>query len=147
VSRPPLPYRTLRHDGALGYYATAAERDAAAQAWADRDGRQVIVEVWDGDLDDELNQGWGCVGTFKPQQVTVTLSIENNYPDASVHTEVQTTVPAPGDHDVLDEWASEHLMPLTGTGEHRANDPANYELTITAATMSELVGRTFGWDG
>lgn len=148
IIAPRRPYRILRHHTMPNpiaiYYSTRERRDACAQAWADRDGHSVLTELWSEEhSQDHLNQGWACDGTVAPAVVTLTLHIDNHYPDGTVPTQVTTTVPMPEDLDREDDWAIEHLLNLTGTGPHRSGDDAIYDVLVVASTVPALVGRTY----
>lgn len=73
----------------------------------------------------------------------IEVKVENVYPDGTVRTNAEAEVPLPPLQD-LDEWAEEHLMPLTGTG--RTEGDAGYFLTITKFdARPELVGTEYEW--
>jgi hypothetical protein len=78
--------------------------------------------------------------------VTVSLEIENTYLDGdTVITTVTDVVipdpPADEDSDEYHEWGREHIFQFTGTG--RTEDDSWYDVTITASSRPELIGRTF----
>lgn len=99
-----------------------------------------------------VNEVYGGLSTrdfaavIRPATVTVSLSIGNHY---ELHPSVTTTVtdvtvPAPPPAEPAtrrQEWATEHLLPFTGTG-HTDGD-SSYDLTITASSDTTLVGATF----
>lgn len=81
--------------------------------------------------------------------MNVTLTIRNVYGDETVVTAVAASVPAPQGDD-LNEWATVHLHPLTGTdrpltAEGRTADSAYYATVTDCPEMPWLVGRTFEW--
>ena len=86
TERPPRPFRILRHHTLpvgtpiVIYYSTRERRDAGAQAWADRDGLDVLTELWDASHDQSyLNRGWACDGARQPATtVTVTGNEEDD---------------------------------------------------------------------
>ncbi len=53
-----------------------------------------------------------------------------------------TTVPAPDGQD-LDDWADEHLFPLTGTG--RETGAAGYFVKVIESTDPDLIGKDWEW--
>lgn len=73
--------------------------------------------------------------------------IENHYDDGPVKSIRKVEVPGPPDLDddeATDEWAYEHLFPLTGTG--RTWGDAAYFVRVTEAPdLPALVGREFEW--
>lgn len=76
----------------------------------------------------------------------IELKIDNIYEDGEeITTRAGTDVPAPGEgEELLDAWAEEHLLPLTGTG--KAEGDAGYFVTITACDeRPDLVGREFAY--
>jgi hypothetical protein len=76
--------------------------------------------------------------------VTVDLTIENIYPDAVIQTLVHNEpvpVPTSLDRDELDEWAMEHLFPVTGTG--REDGDSSYTIRVTRSSDQQLVGQVF----
>lgn len=70
--RPTRPWRIIR--GAGGNYkdqryTTKERRDAAAQRFADKDGTDVLTELWDeSHPQDGLNRGWACDGHRAPSK-------------------------------------------------------------------------------
>lgn len=70
------------------------------------------------------------------------LSVENVYEDGVALTFPHAVVPAPADWSDLQEWAEEHLLPLTGAG--RSGD-AGYFARIEASSDARLVGESFEW--
>lgn len=85
----------------------------------------------------------------------LTLKIENFYEDGdkSATTLYDVEVPdPPTEPEPHEEWAEEHLYPLTGTGRYAGNDAgeertpdAAYFVEIIAASHPALVGRTYEW--
>lgn len=81
--------------------------------------------------------------------MAISVTIENVYEDGdTVETEVTgQEVPLPADEDVADDyedWAYEHLFPLTGTGKEGGD--AAYFLKVTAFDeRPDMVGREFEW--
>jgi hypothetical protein len=80
--------------------------------------------------------------------VTVSLTIENTYaryaPVTTYATDVVIPEPPPGlDMDPYDDWAFDHIYCFTGTG--RTDGDSWYDVTITASSDPELVGREFAW--
>lgn len=84
--------------------------------------------------------------------LTVSLTIENMYPDAVSETHGTTHItthvtaayvkaPASHEQDALTDWAVDHLAPLTGTG--RTGGDAFYVVTVTECSDPYLKGRTF----
>jgi hypothetical protein len=74
----------------------------------------------------------------------LTLRITNVYPDETVEQTTVVTVPAPENVYDLDEWAEDHLMPLTGTGREKGD--AGYFVKITDSPDDPiLVGSEFAW--
>lgn len=74
------------------------------------------------------------------------LQILNCYPDEDVMEEQGgVEVPAPPNlEDDLEDWAYEHLFPLTGTG--RTKGDAAYFVTIARSPdLPALEGREFSW--
>lgn len=72
--------------------------------------------------------------------ITVSLSIDNAYPDGVVRTHVGgAVVPEPGSD--LREWAVDNLYPFTGTD--RPGCSAVYTVTITDSSDPALAGLTF----
>ncbi|MEU7874264.1 hypothetical protein [Dactylosporangium sp. NPDC049140] len=147
--KPLRPFRLLRHHtqtpGSI-HYKTRAARDAAAQRWADHDGHVVVTELWDATHPhDFANRGWAVDGLVAPQQITVTLHIDNVYElYDTIETTVTMTIPVPpadAGSDAYDDWAYEHIFAETGTGH--ADGDAGYFVRITASTNPDLVGRTF----
>lgn len=73
--------------------------------------------------------------------VALQLHISNAYSTGEVFThDITATVPVPPDHpepdldsDIVDDWAGEHLLALTGEGEQYSNVEALYEVTVTGA--------------
>jgi hypothetical protein len=146
---PLRPFRILRHHtqtpGCIAY-KTRAARDTAAQRWADRDGHLVVTELWDASHpQDAANRGWAVDGLVAPQQVTVTLHIDNIYElYGTVETTATVTIPVPPtdeDSDAYDDWRQEHIFAETGTGCTDGN--AAYFVRITASTIPDLLGREF----
>lgn len=81
------------------------------------------------------------------ERVFVQVSMLNVYDDETVKTTADAVVPAPTEEQwagKLDEWASEHLQPLTGT--ERAGD-AGYYLRIDASSNPDLLDLRFVWEG
>jgi hypothetical protein len=77
-------------------------------------------------------------------EVRVTVRIINVYPDETVESDVDLTLPAPENPHDLDDWAEDHLMPLTGTG--RTKGDAGYFVKITASPdLPILMGSEFAW--
>ena len=76
--------------------------------------------------------------------VTLTLAITNVYDDDELAHFETTTVPAPDDED-LDDWADEHLFPLTGTG--RTDGAAGYFVKVIESTDPDLIGKDWEWFG
>jgi hypothetical protein len=81
----------------------------------------------------------------RPAEITLDLSIENTYEDGDeVTTTATATLPLPpfGDEE-REEWANEHIMPLTGTG--KTDGDAWYDVKVTASNMPDLipVGQTY----
>jgi hypothetical protein len=64
-------FRIIRGAGGnykVQYYPTREQRDEAAQRFADKDGTNVITELWDASHpQDALNEGWGCDGHRTPK--------------------------------------------------------------------------------
>lgn len=76
--------------------------------------------------------------------MNISVEIENVYEDETVVTHVWSDVPHPDEGEVdLEDWAEEHLYPLTGTGRHEGD--AGYFLTVTACDDATLVGCNFEW--
>jgi hypothetical protein len=78
--------------------------------------------------------------------VTVNLEIENTYEDGDtvITTVTDAVIPAPPadeDSDEYHEWGQEHIFQFTGTG--RTDGDSFYDVTITASSRPELIGRTF----
>lgn len=76
--------------------------------------------------------------------VTLTLSITNVYDDDELAHFETKEVPAPNGED-LDDWADEHLFPLTGTGH--TTGAAGYFVKVVESSDPELVGRDWEWFG
>lgn len=74
--------------------------------------------------------------------VVVSLTIVNGYGDGleQVTAVENVTVPAPSSAS-LDEWADEHLFPLTGTGRHGGE--SWYAVTVTSSSDAQLTGHVF----
>lgn len=73
----------------------------------------------------------------------ITVEIENVYEDEMVTTIIENEeVPPPLTEGDLEEWADDHLYPLTGVGRPGA---AGYFVTVTACDDLALVGRRFDW--
>lgn len=76
------------------------------------------------------------------------VQITNVYGDEEITSTEHIDVPtAPlSDSDDLEDWADEHLLPLTGTG--RTEGEAGYFVEVLSAPdQPELVGREFEWFG
>lgn len=76
--------------------------------------------------------------------VTVDLEVHNAYTDTVRISHVRgavVTAPPSLTCDVLDEWASEHLFPYTGTG--REGESSSYTVTITGCSDARLLDRLF----
>jgi len=75
----------------------------------------------------------------------LSIKIDNVYADETISkTLIDVEVPnPPTEPDAHEDWADEHLMPLTGTG--RTHGEAGYFVEITAAEHPALVGRTYEW--
>lgn len=69
-NRPRRIFRIIRGEGGnykVQYYSSQERRDAAAQKFADKDGTNVVTELWDADhSQDRLNLGWACDGHREP---------------------------------------------------------------------------------
>lgn len=83
---------------------------------------------------------------IRPATITVSLTIGNHYElHPSVTTNVtDVTVPAPPPAEPAarrQQWATEHLLPFTGTG-HTDGD-SSYDIVITGSSNPDLVGATF----
>jgi hypothetical protein len=78
--------------------------------------------------------------------IAVTLEIENHYEDDMVPASAETTAPRPDltDEEGLEEWAFDHLYPLTGTGRC-LGDAAYFVRVVESPDLPELVGREFEW--
>jgi hypothetical protein len=62
-------FRTLAPGGKVRTFQTAAERDEYAAGLAKRLNANVALEEWSADhAQDEVNEGWACVGVARPQQ-------------------------------------------------------------------------------
>lgn len=78
--------------------------------------------------------------------VTVSLAIENTYENGDVvnTTATDVVVPAPPadeESEEYAEWGREHIFQFTGTG--RPAGDSWYDVTITASSRPELIGRTY----
>jgi hypothetical protein len=70
------------------------------------------------------------------------LAIENIYPDGTQNAVAAVDVPAmPSEAEAREEWAYEHLFPMTGTGRTEGNSA--YVVTITESDISAAVGQMF----
>lgn len=79
--------------------------------------------------------------------ITISLEIENTYElydDVTTH-KTDVVIPAPPTMEEgtseYDDWAYDHIYSLTGVG-HEDGD-SWYDVTITACSEPELVGRAF----
>jgi hypothetical protein len=82
--------------------------------------------------------------------ITIKVKVENTYPDTTIFTEREATVPQAPVHDeeALDTWFDEHVWELTGTHESRSDEYAVYEATILeCAKQPTLVGKNYTWGG
>lgn len=81
------------------------------------------------------------------ETVDLIVKVTNVYPGEEITHFEEVELPAPDsyDEDDLEDWADEHLFPLTGTG--RLSGEAGYFVTITHGDDPELVGRTWEWFG
>jgi hypothetical protein len=74
----------------------------------------------------------------------ITIKIDNVYDDETVSNTIITEVPdAPSDIDEREDWAFDHLFPLTGTG--RVHGDAGYFVEVLTCTDPTLVGQKFEW--
>lgn len=85
--------------------------------------------------------------------MTLDLKIENLYVDGYQETRnvsAQFTAPLiPMSADDLHDWASEHILPLTGTDSGRENVDAFYSVTVKGSDRPDIVpvGSEFEWEG
>lgn len=81
--------------------------------------------------------------------VTLSLEVRTCYLDGNETVEHPRGVTAPAPESFtdagLEEWATEHLFPHTGTG--REGVPATYSVSITHTYVARLRDRTFVWEG
>lgn len=80
-----------------------------------------------------------------PQDITVSLQIENSYelfPSVTT-TFTDETVAAPESYDegTIGEWAMETLFPFTGVGHQEGN--SWYDVLIFDSSDPALIGREF----
>ena len=75
---------------------------------------------------------------------TLDLRIENVYSDETITNHVTVTVPDPPAGAAFEDWAEEHIYPLTGTG--RPGD-AGYFVTVLESDSPVLAGARFEWYG
>lgn len=79
---------------------------------------------------------------------TISLEIENAYElyeDETTHVN-DLVLPAPPDDresPEFEQWAEEHIQPLTGVGHTDGN--SWYDVTVTACSDESLVGHNFDW--
>lgn len=87
--------------------------------------------------------------------ITLDVRIENTYTEHGEFThERAVSVEAPGsdlvvdgvlDEALLEDWATEELLPLTGEG---LDGDALYEVTVLRSPdLPVLAGKKFGWQG
>jgi hypothetical protein len=79
-----------------------------------------------------------------PEQIVLTLVIENHYPEDGdvVQTTVETTVPEPPypPHSYAyesDDWEYDHIFCHTGTG--RTEGDSAYFVEVTASSRPDLI--------
>lgn len=83
--------------------------------------------------------------TEKP--ITISLEIENRYEFGGMVVTHVTDEPITGpptldeEAEAYGQWAYDAIYPFTGTG--RPSGKSWYDVTVTACTKPELVGRTF----
>lgn len=82
--------------------------------------------------------------------ITISLEIENTYEleeyDDETTTVTDAVMPAPPadrDSQAFEDWADEHIKPLTGTGQTRGD--SWYDVEVTACSDPTLVGHEFQW--
>jgi hypothetical protein len=70
------------------------------------------------------------------------LAIKNIYTDVTQNTAAVVDVPdMPAEGEARDEWAYDHLFPVTGIG--RTDGDSAYVVTITESDTPDAVGLVF----
>ena len=74
--------------------------------------------------------------------IPITIRTEVTYDTGDRFTrQLDITVPPPGPHQALDDWAADELIAYTGEGDQYAGVEAIYEATVIASPdWPELVG-------